>query len=74
MLGIPAPERPKYMNPELRRLQAADSPDEKVRATTRYDRSAGLSFEGTVEIVEDIFRVRGDIVPVRSRFKNLTAL
>lgn len=34
MLGNPAPERPKYMDPELRRLQAEDRPDEEVRATT----------------------------------------
>ena len=32
MLGNPRPDRPKYMDPELRRLQAADRPDEEVRA------------------------------------------
>ena len=32
MLGNPAPDRPKYMDPELRRLQKLDRPDEEVRA------------------------------------------
>lgn len=32
MLGSPAPDRPKYMDPELRRLQAQDRPDDEVRA------------------------------------------
>ncbi len=32
MLGNPQPDRPKYLDPELRRLQAEDRPDEEVRA------------------------------------------
>lgn len=32
MLGNPKPDRPKYMDPELRRLQAEDRPDPEVRA------------------------------------------
>ena len=32
MLGNPTPERPKYLDPQLRRLQAADRPDEEIRA------------------------------------------
>tara|TARA_B100000676_G_C17706035_1_gene643807 strand:- start:72 stop:614 length:543 start_codon:yes stop_codon:yes gene_type:complete len=32
MLGNPRPDRPRYMDPELRRLQAEDRPDEEVRA------------------------------------------
>ena len=32
MLGNPTPDRPKYMDPELRRLQKIDRPDEAVRA------------------------------------------
>ena len=32
MLGNPRPDRPQYMDPELRRLQAEDRPDEEVRA------------------------------------------
>ncbi len=31
MLGNPRPDRPKYMDPELRRLQALDRPDEDVQ-------------------------------------------
>ena len=31
MLGNPTPDRPKYMDPELRRLQKIDRPDEAVR-------------------------------------------
>lgn len=32
MLGSPRPDRPRYLDPELRRLQAADRPDDEVRA------------------------------------------
>lgn len=32
MLGNPTPDRPRYMDPELRRLQAEDRPDEEARA------------------------------------------
>ena len=32
MLGNPKPDRPKYLDPELRRVQAEDRPDEEVRA------------------------------------------
>ena len=32
MLGNPAPDRPQYLDPELRRLQSEDRPDEEVRA------------------------------------------
>tara|TARA_R110002096_G_scaffold278607_1_gene472760 strand:+ start:336 stop:881 length:546 start_codon:yes stop_codon:yes gene_type:complete len=34
MLGNPAPNRPQYMDPELRRLQAEDRPDEEVRTNS----------------------------------------
>ena len=32
MLGNPKPNRPYYLDPELRRLQAEDRPDDEVKA------------------------------------------
>lgn len=34
MLGNPQPDRPRYEDPELRRLQALDRPDEEARTRT----------------------------------------
>lgn len=34
MLGSPRPERPRYEDPELRRLQAGDNPDGELRGAT----------------------------------------